>query len=210
MQVEAKREYVHLKSIHSRLWTVSINTDSPKTPLVMVHGFCGAVGLWATNLKELGASRPLYAFDLLGFGRSSRYTFSSDPAVAEKEFVDSIEEWRKEMGIEKMILMGHSFGGYLSSAYSLKYPECVQALVLVDPWGFSKRDVDKEVPMWARVVLKVTEYVTPLFIMRASGSLGMNLMRKMRPDFRKKYLNVLGESDLIYEYLYYSNRQYPR
>ena len=109
-----------------------------------------------------------------------------------------------------MILFGHSFGGYLSSSYSLKYPNRVKALILADPWGFSKRKVDQEMPMWARFVLKVTEYVTPLFILRASGNLGKNFLKKVRPDFQKKYLEVLGETDLIYEYLCHSNSQYPR
>ena len=172
----------------------------------MVHGFCSSIGLWATNLQDLSANRPLYAFDLLGFGRSSRFKFNHDPILAEKEFVDSIEEWRSEMKIDKMILMGHSFGGYLTSAYSLKYPERVQALILVEPWGFSKRNTDVETPM----KLKAAEYVTPFFAVRASGTIGIRLMRKVRPVMRKQYRGVLGESDLIYKYLYFSNRQYPR
>lgn len=51
IKVNAKRIYVHLKSIHSQIWTVSINTVSKKRPLVMVHGFCGGIGMWATNLR---------------------------------------------------------------------------------------------------------------------------------------------------------------
>ena len=41
------------------------------------------------------------------------------------------------MKLEKMILLGHSFGGYLSAAYALKYGKCVSALILADPWGKS-------------------------------------------------------------------------
>ncbi len=79
-------------------------------------------------------SRPLYAFDLLGFGRSDRPTFSSDPFVAESQFVESIEDWRKELKLEKIILLGHGFGGFLSTSYAIKYRNCVSALILVDPW----------------------------------------------------------------------------
>lgn len=94
-----------------------------KTPLVMIHGFGGGIGLWIQNVDHLSARRTLYAFDLLGFGRSSRPTFPSDPDEAEDQFVSSIEQWREEMGIKDMILLGHSLGGFLATSYSIKHPE---------------------------------------------------------------------------------------
>lgn len=88
----------------------------------MVHGFGGGVGLWIRNLDALSRSRPVLAFDLLGFGRSSRPYFPSDPAKAEEQFVDSIEQWRQSVGLENMILLGHSLGGYLATSYAIQYP----------------------------------------------------------------------------------------
>lgn len=64
----------------------------------------------------------MYAFDLLGFGRSSRPQFDTDAEVAENQFVESIEEWRRKIGLDRMILLGHNLGGFLAAAYSLKYP----------------------------------------------------------------------------------------
>lgn len=59
----------------------------------------------------------------IGFGRSSRPTFSSDAMVAEKQLVRSIEEWRREMKIKDMILLGHSMGGFLATSYTISYPD---------------------------------------------------------------------------------------
>lgn len=93
-----------------------------QTPLVLLHGFGGGVGLWAMNLDALSRQRPVYALDLLGFGQSSRPDFSADAQEAETQFVESIEEWREKLGLKRVILLGHNLGGYLAAAYSLKYP----------------------------------------------------------------------------------------
>jgi pimeloyl-ACP methyl ester carboxylesterase len=45
--------------------------------------------------------------------------------------VDSIEEWRKQMGLERFHLLGHSLGGFLVGCYALRYPHCVDHLVLL-------------------------------------------------------------------------------
>ena len=60
---------------------------------------------------------------MVGFGRSSRPLFSSDGLEAEQQLVRSIEAWRKEMKLEKMILLGHSMGGFLAASYAIKYPD---------------------------------------------------------------------------------------
>ncbi|KAG9333012.1 hypothetical protein JZ751_013888 [Albula glossodonta] len=114
-----------------RIWTLTVTNKNlrkapdkaARTPLVMVHGFGGGVGLWIQNLDPLCRSRPLLAFDLLGFGRSSRPWFPPDPAQAEQRFLDSIEHWRRALGLDRMILLGHSLGGYLATSYAIQYPE---------------------------------------------------------------------------------------
>jgi pimeloyl-ACP methyl ester carboxylesterase len=49
--------------------------------------------------------------------------------------VESLEEWREKMNLEKMTLVGHSLGGYLSAVYALRYPERVERLILLSPAG---------------------------------------------------------------------------
>lgn len=49
---------------------------------------------------------------------SERGIFSN--AETENWFIDSFEEWRKAKNLSNFILLGHSFGGYVTAKYALK------------------------------------------------------------------------------------------
>jgi pimeloyl-ACP methyl ester carboxylesterase len=60
--------------------------------------------------------------DLLGMGGSSRPDFNLEtPQECVDFFLNSIEEWREKMNLYKFYLVGHSFGGYISGLYAVKY-----------------------------------------------------------------------------------------
>ena len=170
-----------MNKAHS-IWTIYSNLSSTNIPLVLVHGFGGGVGLWSLNLDQICIDRPIYAFDLPGFARSSRPILSLNPVEAEQQFVDMFEEWRKEIGLNKpFILLGHSFGGFLSASYAIRYPAYVKQLVLVDPWGFAEKPADvwqserlQRVPPWLRTISSVVMKFSPLAALRAAGPLGKN------------------------------------
>uniref|UniRef100_A0A3P8RTV3 1-acylglycerol-3-phosphate O-acyltransferase ABHD5 n=1 Tax=Amphiprion percula TaxID=161767 RepID=A0A3P8RTV3_AMPPE len=192
------------------LWTLAFSTQ-PQTPLVLLHGFGGGVALWAQNLDSLSSSGPVYALDLLGFGRSSRPQFSTDPEVAEEEFVTALEEWREKVGLEEMVLLGHNLGGYLSAAYTLKYPHRIKHLLLVEPWGFPARPETPNhytIPVWIRAIGAFMSPFNPLAGLRLAGPLGPMLVQTIRSDFKQKYSSVFDDNT-VSNYIYHLNAQTP-
>ncbi|KAK9980222.1 hypothetical protein ABG768_013602 [Culter alburnus] len=214
----------------NRIWTLKVTNktalkykdQAAQTPLVMIHGFGGGVGLWIRNLDALSHSRPVYVFDLLGFGRSSRPSFPSDSSLAEEQFVSSIEQWRQSLGLERMILLGHSLGGYLATSYTIQYPERVSHLILVDAWGFPERpqpqlqesgDQGSQLkrvspPRWVKALASVFSLFNPLAVIRAAGPWGPGLVNRFRPDFKRKFEDLF-EDDTMTQYIYHCNAQSP-
>lgn len=110
------------------------------TPVILLHGFLGDSANWqgvmaeiaqAVALKDPGSPIDLVALDLLGFGASSKppvaYTVAQEVAFLRAVF--------QQLGLEACILVGHSFGGWVSAAYTIAYPDQVSALCLVAPAG---------------------------------------------------------------------------
>ncbi|XP_076449256.1 (Lyso)-N-acylphosphatidylethanolamine lipase-like [Babylonia areolata] len=195
----------------NQLWSVSCNPQQQGTPIVMVHGMGGGVGLWTLNLDALSGKRPVHAFDLLGFGRSSRPSFSTNETEAEEMFVQAIEKYRQAMGLEKFILMGHSLGGFLCASYALRHPQHVKHLVLVDPWGMNSHPPEgrRHLPLFFRAVLSVVSLGNPLSVLRVSGPLGPRLVKRYRPELAEMFTTKLGNNDLLHSYIYHCNAQKP-
>ncbi|XP_061738547.1 1-acylglycerol-3-phosphate O-acyltransferase ABHD5 [Nerophis ophidion] len=214
------RQHVHISN-ENYLWTIAFSNHGhpsvpqlqapSRPPLVLLHGFGGGVALWAQNLDSLSSSGPVYALDLLGFGQSSRPMFSTDPEGAEDQFVEALEEWREKLGLEEMVLLGHNLGGYLSAAYTLRHPQRVKHLLLVEPWGFPARPDNphhNSIPVWIRAMGAVMSPFNPLAGLRLAGPLGPTLVQTIRSDFKQKYSSVFDDNT-VSNYIYHLNAQTP-
>ena len=99
--------------------------------------FClnGGPGLPCDYLREahsclIDKGYRVVAFDQLGTGKSDRPT---DPALwTIGRYVEETETVRKALGLGKVHLLGHSWGGWLSIDYALTYPEHIKTLILED------------------------------------------------------------------------------
>ncbi|XP_008550144.1 (Lyso)-N-acylphosphatidylethanolamine lipase isoform X1 [Microplitis demolitor] len=197
-----------------KIWTISLNEKSPKTPIVLLHGLGAGVALWCLNLDSLSQERPVYAIDLLGFGRSSRPNFSNDAQKSEAQLIRSVEEWRREMELDKFVLLGHSMGGFLAASYAIQYPNRVQHLILADPWGFPEKPADANtrynIPLWVKAIAFMVQPLNPLWAVRVAGPFGQWLIETTRPDIVKKYVPVLkDDANIIFQYLHQCNTQTP-
>jgi pimeloyl-ACP methyl ester carboxylesterase len=98
-------------------------------PLVVLPGGPMRASAYLGDLGGLGRHRRLVLADLRGTGESE---VPADPASYRCDrLVDDVEALRRELGLERMDLLGHSAGGSLAMLYAARHPERVARLVLV-------------------------------------------------------------------------------
>lgn len=116
------------------------------TPLVLTHGYASGSGIYYAAAAPIAEQwpGPVYIIDNPGCGLSDRPAWAKVSAEscaveeAEDFYVDRLEGWRAAMGIDRMVLCGHSLGGYMAVAYAERHAARVERLVLVSPVGVPK------------------------------------------------------------------------
>ncbi|KAJ7046116.1 Alpha/Beta hydrolase protein [Mycena alexandri] len=142
----------------------------------LTPGYRAGIGFFFPNLSALAqwaghCGSSVYAVDWLGKGRSARVPFTIKSQKkdipgrvreAESFFIDSLEAWRTKMQFEKMTLIGHSLGGYLSVAYALKYPDRVNKLILLSPTGVPRDPTKPPLPsVRSRIIRRIAAHLPP-------------------------------------------------
>ena len=113
--------------------------NTNKGHIIFYHGACGRSQMWA---HQYGAFEgfDLYFVNVRGQGESPMKVGLPDLEGAVQD-VDAILSYFQ---LDKVILVGHSWGGNPLQEYTYRHPERVLALVMVDSWGQHRYLSDKE------------------------------------------------------------------
>lgn len=119
-----------INGVRLTYWTSRpiVPTDEP---VLFLHGGPGynSYSFRMSAGQALDARHPMVYLDERGSGESER-PWRGDYALA--TLVEDIEGLRRQLGVERMVLAGHSFGGTLAVEYAQAHPEHVARLVLID------------------------------------------------------------------------------
>ncbi|WP_405882681.1 alpha/beta hydrolase [Streptomyces sp. NBC_01136] len=111
-----------------RLWA---ERSGRGAPLVLCHGGPGLWDMFEDVAGVLADRSTVHRWDQRGGGRSER----SDGPWTSECFVADLDAVRRHFGLERMTLLGHSWGAQLALSYALAHPERVNALVYVSGTG---------------------------------------------------------------------------
>jgi len=106
-------------------------------PVVLIHGNPGSCQDWTTLYSPLASRYCAFAFDRPGHGHSDRPNHRDITVEVQAHLLHTALE---ELGVERPILVGHSWGGALALVYALEFPEDVSGLVLLAPAIYESDD----------------------------------------------------------------------
>jgi pimeloyl-ACP methyl ester carboxylesterase len=108
------------------------------SPVLFIHGL-GSSGYieWRFNLEPAGARHRVYAPDLPGFGRSDK----PRARYGIPYFTRFIERYLESRDVRSVAVVGASLGGRIALELTLKHPDLVSKLVLVNALGLGRPNV---------------------------------------------------------------------
>lgn len=101
--------------------------------LALVHGVGARGEMWARVVDIMKPSFTCITYDLRGHGGNSP---KPNGPITLDELVADLEVLRKEIGVEKMSVFGHSLGGMVAPAYARAFPDRTIAIGLLSTAAF--------------------------------------------------------------------------
>ena len=109
-------------------------------PIILIHGFTCDLSNWKEQLSGLSGGSRCVAIDLPGHGASPDSSEATIEALAA-----SANDTLDKLGLEQVVLVGHSMGCRVVSEMTSQSPDRVRGLVYVDGSMVSRSDVDAAV-----------------------------------------------------------------
>jgi len=107
--------------------TIYYQESGSGTPFVFLHGNPASSYLWREVLPRVGPGR-LLAPDLIGMGLSGK----PDIAYAFDDHARYLDEWLDAVGLDRVVLVGHDWGGALAFDWAARHPERVLGIAFLE------------------------------------------------------------------------------
>ena len=122
--------------------------------LLLLHGIAGSSGTWLAAMRLLKDDYTVLAPDFLGHGSSAKPL--GDYSLG--NHASGVRDFLQMLDIERVTVVGQSFGGGVALQFAYQFPELCERLALVDAGGLGR-----EVSLLLRLItLPAAEYVLPV------------------------------------------------
>ena len=109
---------------------VDVHHGADGLPLILLHAFPLHSGMWQPQIDALASRHRVIAPDLKGFGASDAPTDASAYSMA--GYADEVAGLLAVLGLDRVVVVGLSMGGYVAFSLLDRHRPLVAALVLAD------------------------------------------------------------------------------
>jgi pimeloyl-ACP methyl ester carboxylesterase len=114
------------RTAHFENTAISYDETGKGKPLVFLHGYLEAKEVWQPLTNILSGEFRIITIDIPGHGASG---IAGEVHTMEL-IAEAVSEVMKDAGINRVLMTGHSLGGYAALAFAEKYPEKLSGYVL--------------------------------------------------------------------------------
>ena len=204
------------QSLSGEFWYAVDGQLSPQSaPLILVHGGPGFPSFYLEPMRVLSKHVPVVFWDQAGCGRSRERGERKDFSI--EGFVTELEDLRKALGVSKMHLFGHSFGGLVIGEYALRFKENVASTIFVSAsldiprWKSDATRLRATLPLMSRMVLtegdRTGNYTSPQYFAAYSEYVNRFIYRfQEKPECilrseesadAKTYVTLWGPNEIV-------------
>jgi proline iminopeptidase len=110
--------------------TIWYERDGIGPPCLVLHGGLGVDHtMYRRSLQPLAERLELVFVDHRGNGRSGRPPVET---ITIEQLADDAAALARALGFDRILVFGHSYGGFVAQELTLRHPELVGALMLID------------------------------------------------------------------------------
>lgn len=167
---ELKKQYADTESKFLSIQGLNVHykVEGSGPYLVLIHGTASSLHTWDSWVNELKSDFTVVRMDLPAFGLTGP---NEDNVYNMDVYTSFIHELVQALSIDSFFLAGNSLGGNIAWNYTLRYPEQVKKLILIDASGYPIGD--RKPPLAFRLgrtpgLNVLMHYVSPKFLFRKS------------------------------------------
>jgi proline-specific peptidase len=192
-----------------RTWYQIVGEDRPgRLPLVVLHGGPGATHQYLEPLAELAESgRRVIFYDQIGCGNSDHPADAGFYEVG--TFIAELAAVRDHLGLERVHVLGQSWGGMLAMEYALTQPAGLASIVVADSpasmplWVREANRLRAELPPAVEAVLRAHEAAgttdDPAYVEACDAFYARHVCRlDPRPDCVERAFASLASDGFVY------------
>lgn len=165
-------------------------------PLIVIHGGPGlSQDYLLPQMYRLARHNQVVFYDQRGCGNSSGVI--NDDTITLKRFLEDLETIRKDLGFEKISILGHSWGGFLAMKYAITYPEQVEKLILSNTMPASKEDFVLFAHEYVKRTTPLREELDKISNMPGFKEGNPDLMEKFYRNIFRTYCYIPEKANLL-------------